>query len=89
MTLVERIAIGLMVGIFGFLIGMFAWWLFSTAPGLRFGWSFYLTLSVVLGVVSFIVGLWRPERTIDVLGRIGKTIYSISSEIVSWFRFLR
>ena len=89
MTLIERIAIGLMTGIFGFLIGMFAWWLFSTAPGLRFGWSFYLSLSVVLGVLSLIVGLWRPEKMIDVLGWIGKTIYSISSEVVSWFRFLR
>ena len=89
MTPIERLAIGLMIGIFGFLIGLFAWWLLSDGPGLQFGWPFYLALSCVLGLLSFFFGLWRPEQTIDVLGRIGRTIFNIWSEVLSWFRFLR
>lgn len=89
MAFVERLAIALMTGIFGFLIGLLAWWLLADGPGLQFGWPFYLTLSCAIGLLSFLLGLWRPERTIDVLGWIGQTIFNVWSEVLSWFRFLR
>ena len=78
-----------MVGIFGFLIGLIAWWLLHDQPGLQFGWLFYFTVSWVLGIASFLFGLWRPQKTIDALGLIGQTVYNVWWEILSWFRFLR
>lgn len=89
MTPIERFAIGLMVGIFGLLIGLFAWWTLSNVPGLEFGWMFYLILSCGLGILSFVLGLWQPKKTIDVLGLIGQTILRLSNEVLRWFRFLR
>ena len=89
MTAIERLAIALIVGIFGFLTGLCAWWYLSDVPGLDLGWSFYLTLMWLLGIVCFLIGLWRPEKTVDVLGLIGRAIYGLWNQVFHWFRFLR
>jgi hypothetical protein len=86
---IERIAIAALVGAFGFLIGLFAWWTLTLVPELRFGWRFYLGASLGLGVVAFLVGLWRPHATIDALGVAGQKIWSLGSEVLHWFWFLR
>lgn len=40
--MIERIAIAALVGSFGFLIGLLAWWMLTYLSELRFGWRFYL-----------------------------------------------
>ena len=83
----ERIGIAVLVGAFGFLIGMFAWWELYDIPSL--GFLNFLRISVFLGTVCFFIGLWRPKATIDVLGAIGEKIWSLSLEVLSWFRLFR
>jgi hypothetical protein len=87
MTVLERFAVGLIVGGFGFLIGMFAWWELYDIPG--FGFLNSVRISVFLGVVCFLIGLWRPKATIDLLGLIGEKIWSFSLEVLSWCRLFR
>jgi len=87
--MVERLAVGFGVGIFGFLIGLFAWWMLADEPGFRFGWRVYLYVSCALGIVSFFFGAWRPNTTIDALGLIGQKIWNFCDEVLDWFRLLR
>lgn len=84
--MLERLLIALLVGIFGFLIGMFAWWELSDVFG---SFRIYLSISLLLGAAGFLVGLSRPNETIDLLGLVAKKIWSFSFEVLSWFRFLR
>jgi hypothetical protein len=85
----ERLTVGFIVGCFGFLTGIFGWWTLSDVPGLDFGWRSYLHLSYVLGAISFLLGLWRPGKTIDVLGLIGQKVWSLWTEVLAWFGRLR
>jgi len=87
MTVLERFGIAILVGAFGFLIGMFAWWEFYDIPG--FSFRNFLPISLSLGGVCFLIGLWRPNATIDLLGVIGAKIWSLSLEVLSWFRLFR
>lgn len=89
MAVIERIAIAILVGLFGFLIGLFAWWTLTLVPELQFGWRFYLGASAALGVGAFVAGLWRPDATLDALGLAGEKIWNLWSEVLSWFWFLR
>lgn len=86
-TILERLAIAFLVGLLGFLVGLFAWWVMF--PVLDFGWRFHWYATCAIAIVSFLLGLWRPEKTMDVLGVVGKKLWSFSSEVLSWFRFLR
>ena len=84
----ERIGIAVLVGVFGFFIGMSVWWVCSySIPA--FNLRTFLPLSLLLGAVCFFVGLWRPNATIDVLGFIGEKAWSFSREVLSWFQFFR
>jgi len=88
-TVLERLAIGVLAGFLGLLVGLFAWWSLYDVPGLEFGWRAYLYLVCAFGIASLLCGLWRPNTTADMLGVIGEKIWSLSSEVLSWFRFLR
>ena len=63
--MIERIVIATLVGLFGFPIGLFAWWTLTIVAELQFGWRFYSAVSVALGVAAVVAGLWRPHATID------------------------
>ena len=89
MSVLERVAIALLVGALGFLVGLVAWWTLSEIPGLHFGWPFYLRLTGVIALVCFLLGLWRPEKTMDVLGAAWEKLWSLRSEVLTWFRLLR
>jgi hypothetical protein len=84
---IERIAVALLVGFFGFFIGLFMWRSLSDIPG--FTLQLFFPLSVVLGVVGFLLGLWRSTATIDLFGLLGEKAWSFSTQVLSWFRFLR
>ncbi len=84
--MLERFAIAFLVGMFGFLIGMFVWWEFSGIPGSSL--RLFFPMSLALGVICFFLGLWRPNATIDVLGLIGQKIWSLAFEVLRWFRWL-
>lgn len=88
-TVLERLAIAVLAGFLGLLVGLFAWWSLYDVPGIEFGWWAYLYLVCAFGIASFLCGLWRPNATVDMLGVIGQKILSLSSEVLSWFRFLR
>lgn len=87
--MIERLGVAFVVGLLGFLVGLFAWWTLSTVPFLAFGWRFYLVLSGGLGIVSFLLGLWRSHETMDFLGAAGRTIYSVGTEVLRWIKVLR
>lgn len=89
MSVLERVAIALLVGALGFLVGLFAWWTLSDAPGLDLGWRFYLRMTGVIAIVCFLLGLWRPEKTMDVLGATWEKLWSLVWEVLTWFRLLR
>lgn len=83
----ERLAIALITGGLGFVVGMFVWWCFAGVPG--FGLQILFPASLALGMACFLLGLWRPNETVEVLGFIGQKVSSLSSEVLSWFRLLR
>lgn len=85
--MLERLAIGFLVGVFGFLTGMLVWWAFAGIPG--FSLRLFFPVSLGLGAVCFLLGLWRPDETMGVLTFIGRSIWRFSLEVLSWFRFLR
>lgn len=87
--MLERLAIGIVTGIFGFFTGVLSWWLLSDVPGFRFGWLAYLIASCALGTVSLLLSLWRPHETVDALGAAGRWIWSFWKQVLSWFQFLR
>jgi MFS family permease len=88
-TALERAAVGLVLGIAGFATGVFCWWIFTGVPGFDFPWRYYFYFSCVLGLVCFLLGLWRPKGTVDALGSIWDKLTNLSNEVLDWFRFLR
>jgi hypothetical protein len=81
----ERAGIAIMVSLFGFLTGMSVWWVL---PGSAY-FPLFLKISSVFGAFCFVIGLWRPHATLDILGAAGRKIFSFSSRVLGWFRMLR
>ena len=86
-TVLERVAMALVAGLLGFLTGIFTWWAFSGIPG--FDLRLFFPLSLLLSGICFLVGLWRPNATVELLGLVGQKVWSFSNQVLSWFRLLR
>ena len=84
----ERFAIAAFLATLGFLTGIISVWLLTNLPGIEVGSQIYLTVSVILAIVSFVLGYKSSDRTVDFLGEIWNTTWKLSVGILSIIRTL-
>ena len=83
----ERLAIALIAGVFGFMTGVFAW--FVTPRAFDISYSTFLVISAVLAASFFSLAIINPDRASDWLGKLWDGITLINRKIFTWIRLIK